>query len=510
MKKIISLIAIGLLVQACYKDRGNYIYDDINEIIIEGIGNHYESEDGIFTIRPKLTTSMDAEAHLIFEWISIDVTNRTFATTRTLENVQIGLGPGLHACVFRVIDTISQKRFEHRFTLRIAEITAMGYLVMQEDANGYLRLDMLGWLNQWYRHLPDVLTTFESDLPPQRGPRKLSLLAKQLEMLGGTSIYVLTETGTNRIDPLNFSTTPQRDIRYAFLSPEFCPPDFIANNIVRRDGATGSAVMHGQDGIYVFNSASNVFFSRKINTIDGVNFFTPSPKIAVSGQHAIVFDDDRKSFYLLQTNLARISRINPTLETLTKFENTEQDLVFLGSNNRYAGNDTDLFFFAILKDSNDDFWFLRMLAPNLLSASRQPEQDMYKKMNATDIDQATLFAVGGEFAQRQLYYAVGGKIYQYNFNDNQSFEVLNLPNQTITYLGFDGNVRHGATGSSMIDAEKNLTVGSFNETTRVGTLAFYEIPDLRAPLRVYADQQTGRLKTFTGFARIVDVLNKNH
>ena len=496
MKKIISLIAIVMLLQSCYKDEGNYDYRDINEITISGIPSTYETSDGTATIIPVFASTMPLnENDLTFEWLSL-TSGQVFATTRNLENTPLGLSGSYHIVRYRVTDQSSGKMFDKEFTLYIRTTYTTGYLVMN-DVDGMMRLDMLSWLNNVYTHYPEV----GFGLPPQTGPKKIVNFSDPVmsSSIGGRAIYLLTQTGTNRIHPVTLSWEPNYNIRYAFLSPDMCPPDFVADNI---SSLSNVALLSGQGNFYLYAHTSNILWSDPINTIDlGVNYYTPSPIYAGYGQYYLVFDSVAKSFYNITVNAARTTKINTALATLTPYENTEKDIVYMGANYAFPGFTTNIFFYSILKDANSDYWLLRSH-----TGASQPvhTQDIWIKMNATDINRATAFAVGGEFFNN-LYYAVDGKVYEYNIADNQSYLMLDKENEKITYLGFVLNTRHG---TDFLDAYKCIVVASYNETAKVGTLEHYTIPPLQQPFVLYEDPVRGATHSWSGFGKIVDVCNK--
>jgi len=529
MKKIIlPIMAIFLLTQACIRDRGNYVYRDINQfefIGFEGLDSTiglasstpYNVEDALqaITLIPRLATSMDTEEDLVFTWLNDSAGTRVIVHQgRNLENFIVPTrwgGPTM--LIFRIRDTVSQKILDTRVHLNVVNPFRFGYLVLQEDAQGYVRLDMLSWLpGVGYRHMTDVLA--DKGFPRQQGARQIRHFHDPVRgaAFGGRSIYIVTdEPDVYRIHPVTFEWVgEQGHLRNAFLSQTHFPSNSRVDNIVTV-GDLSMALINMEGSLFFQAEASARFFSIKLNrTIDG-RFFSASPHISAgAAQRFLIFDDDSKSFYRLDPipdNWVR--EIPARTDSLVSLRNMNMDLVFSQSAALPVGNigasGAEVLSYNILKDANGDFWVLRIVLGTM-------EQQFWQRMNVVSgFNENSIIAVGGEFIDRQIYYAVGGNVYLYNIHNNQSTRVLTLPGEVITYMNFVGNMRHhGPTDGTMgFDGFRFIVIGSFNETTGVGTLTHYRIPEGTGTWTIYRDSRTNQFHQWTDFGLIRDVASRN-
>jgi hypothetical protein len=126
-------------------------------------------------------------------------------------------------------------------------------------------------------------------------------------------------------------------------------------------------------------------------------------------------------------------------------------------------------YLAVMKDpGNGERLLLRLNASGMVP---QPlVQDKWQLINATDIAQAEFFALSTSMSNgNNLYYTVGSKIYAYNVEDLQTYEVFDKPGEKITFFG--------RTGS-------NFIVCTYNETTKIGTFGVYTTPVLPNPFEL--------------------------
>lgn len=494
MKKILyksfSTIVVLLLLQACYKDEGNYNYTEINEVSISGINDSYEKlEREIISITPVLSSSIVGhENSYTYEWITIrknpplplgstPVTD-TIARTRNLTNYEINLPVDNYEVHYRVTDQTTGVIFEEVFSLIVKSKISTGYLVMN-DIDGWMRLDMLSYLFEDYVYISDVLNDVGCELPAQQGPIKTVIFSDQMYSPGNVALYLLTRSGTNRIHYETFHYDSLYNVKYQFTSPVYCPPGFTADNL---DFAS-SALLHGQGNLYNYSRPMGYWWAGATNTLDGgLTFFSASSKYAGSGSGWAVFDEDTKSFYQTGSSSNMMQCYEMPVGTLTPYKNTGMDLMYITYYNNTSTSQR--FFYAILKNTNNEYWLLRF--------DRTYSQELWQKIEATDIDQADYFAFGGEHAF-YLYYNVGGKIYEYDTQTKQTFEMLDKGNDKITFLNFVSN-------SSNADYTKGIVVCSYNETTKAGMMEIYAIPNLNGTFSL--------LKAWNGFGKIVHVAYK--
>ncbi len=180
---------------------------------------------------------------------------------------------------------------------------------------------------------------------------------------------------------------------------------------------------------------------------------------------------------------------------IRSFENTGLDLVWMNLNIQGAGN---LFGYAIMKETTPSSQRTLLRFHVALGM----KQENFEVINATDIDKASFFAVGGPF-DSHLYYAVDDKVYRYDIQNKLTTEVLNLQGREITMLKFWNN--------------DHIVVGSFDQGNGFGTVTRYKPADDNGfgPFTVVMNEGTDIPISYGPesnppcyFKRIVDVINK--
>jgi len=516
MKKNIytSFVAIAalLLLQACYKDLGNYNYNPIDEVTITNISDKYEIKDGFITIQPVLTSTFlegvvtpEHEDNYTYKWFvqrgsQVD----TIAHSRSLNEHALGLAIGLYDACYRVTNKSTSVYFDKTFQISITTENTRGFLVLNEIA-GEARVDMISYFDNLYHVIPEIFG--DIGMPAIVNPFKIVYVQAEHTALtnyglgtpGRKATYLLGSSLTERVGYVDggFIYTPQCNIQYQFI-PGLCPPGFVAENLQSYNNSY--YLLLGQGNLYQCNPTSSMWFGSPVNTLDNTNFFTPSSKYALSLSNGwLVFDEDTKSMYRLMTNASRCNLI--TGSSASSYVNMEKDIVWMGANVLFGTEQRNSYYYAILKDASNDYWLLRTYANTF-------EIEYLQQMDATDIANATNFAVGGLYSL-DVYYTVGGKVYRYNIPLNTSYLALDKSPATITYMDI-GNFSMPPTpavpSENTYDAYKFMVVASFDGTT--GTVGCYNIFGDLTTWTLYQHPVTGETFQWSGFGKIVSLAYK--
>jgi hypothetical protein len=161
-----------------------------------------------------------------------------------------------------------------------------------------------------------------------------------------------------------------------------------------------------------------------------------------------------------------------------------KDLVYFASNRTNATKN-----YAILKDAAGTYFHLRF--------DFHYVQEFWdnRGINAANISQAEIFAIGGE-NEYYIFFSVGGIIYGYNTGERRQFVALDLgPENQIGHMEFISN-------RDIVGSVNMLTVAYYNKNNPegTGTVALYTVPVLNRPL---IEQHK-----WTGMGKIVHVAYK--
>ncbi len=489
MKKIIystlTAVAVILLLQACYKDLGNYDYQIINGFEIDSIKPNYTVMNGLLTVTPEIrdSTGIVTEANedrYTYAWLRYRGANNidTIATTRQLINHPLGLGNGNYSIYYRVTDKNTGVFKNAQFTLIISTTRSEGFLVLN-DIGGKARLDMLSWYQETgestkdYHYITDVVGTPLPDNPSK-------ILVAQTNVWAGQSrtIYVIGQSEAVKLDKAirYYPDSLPYQLVWDF-TPGTSPSGLVAENMERSTVAKfhvlvgqGNAYVHYGSGVMTMAQWSlpvNIYQSRTLKAASQILF---------DYTYCTLFDEDTRGLYRIlgQTGACTPLVRNPIAPCdPPSMQDLQKDLVFMGSSNGYPFALADQKHFVLLKDA-EGYWILRM--------DMNYRQDKWHKIGsiaiseadggfigAKDIDKASFFAVGGIYLDN-LYYAVGGKVYKYNILDDKSYLVLDKSPATITYMNF---INDGASGVGSNELYKCMMVAV--ENGGKGSLGLYRL-----------------------------------
>jgi hypothetical protein len=498
MKKLLIYIllvapAVGLV--SCYKDLGNYSYHPINEVTIGGIDtvNGYTATFGdTLTISPVLAGSLDpaGSQKYSYEWSFFDQ-NKGDQVISTDKNLQIRISqlPGSYTLQYKVTDLATGVLFHARTTVLVRTDVYEGYLVLN-DVGGNSRLDMLSYdvVAGKFTQYTDVLKKMGSSLTPQAAPYKVvcTRTIRAFNYSDSTyGIYLLTATGTNRINSETFDWKPTYNIRYEVTGN--IATDFKADNIIA-DPAFYFITMFMIAGNNLYARTNGLpVYNLPLNKYVGQPPFKAAPYAVGdgSGGPTILYDLDNRSFAMLASATSSSATDATAPDPGGISFPTGGDLLYM---DKSAGG----YGFAVTKIPNTTTCYLTKFQPG--------SSPVYSsQILGTDIDKATRFAVSSN--PEYLFYSVGGKLYEYDLSLRSSKLMLDKGSSEITYLSFD---RFTATDARHVTLYskwgKWLSVGYYDPSGTEGsngTLEQYSIVDANEPLIFQ--------RSWTGFGRIASI-----
>lgn len=492
MKHIQTFIKTFLLVAllaSCTKDKGNYNYQPINDITIEGVDSFYLVDYGHrLQIRPKLTFSKDSQedpANYTFEWIRNTVVGFTgaplkFADTRDLDTL-IKMNYGSYYMYYRVTDKRTGVFKDAYFIIQVTAPSYEGWLLLCDLANGNSRLDMVARRGSGDTLYRDILSTVKSSLS-----------------LTGTPSFVAT--ANSAIPPSNgtmsiFVATSDRGTSLGRDSMDYLPSYHLNNSMVNGIGVsnytgakavlkTYGGLMWAEGDLYAFDF-NNI--AGPVNTQDnGVAKFRASPYMAVSTSYtSVVFNEDNKTF--LRHPYLNSSCLTMPAGTLFNFS-TGKNLLYMDFT-PYNGGEA----FAILEDAaNSKRYLARMTVAGV--------QRYYAELNGTGASSATNFAVSP--TQGYLFYAVGSKIYEYDFSTGKTILMKDYGTRKISlmqFLPFANVAATAANGAFYTNLSRKLIVCTYEESNLIssGSMDLYTVPDINGPIELY--------RSYTGSGKVVSV-----
>lgn len=517
MKKgILYIICTGLLAASCAQDEGNYTYRDISAPTVTGIDaeiNILKNER--LQLSPVIAGEDYNASDCDFEWKVISDNDADTATVigkeRELDILML-LPEDTYRLYFTITDRTREMYWQNVYSLKVAQSTTEGWMVLCAEGDGATRLDMISAVtgNTYY----DLLKG--TGAPEYQGPRRIQQLEGYTD--SDSPFYLLTDEGATRLGTDAFAWKEEYLLQYEM-------GDGSANTAPYEMVTTNHGKMMVADGNFHYSSCMSFIglFDDKAN-----KDFKVAPMIGsnVAASYVAVpvmmtYDIDGKRFmgYVYQKQLMELPESMIEMNELasiannrweknkkegngvsgTAFEEFPQglDYVYM-ENTRYVpgGSGKMAVTYTILAEGEKRYLYGiqlgDMLPPSWGECQSALGKFYYGDLSAcTDITKAELFAFSS--VNRMMYYAVGGTLYRVNLDTRQAEKQFTLPaGEEITRLKFNLFQK-----TKNLNRSYDLIVGSLQGEE--GILRIYRDNDLSG------DFSKIEPEVYKGFARIVDV-----
>lgn len=205
----------------------------------------------------------------------------------------------------------------------------------------------------------------------------------------------------------------------------------------------------------------------------------------------VVFDDNQQAFF----TISGLDHVRPTPVplgngSLFNFQVHKKLVSLLFT--PYNGGE----FYAVLQDNAATTRYLAIF-------NAKGQQRYFGELKGTDIAQASLFAVSGEFGY--LFYSSGGKVYEFDPVNNTNPLVADLGAKNISYLRaprFPLSITFSNSAARIRELTRKLIIGTYEEANigTSGVIGIYDVPAANKPL-VLKDQ-------YSGFGKVVSMCYK--
>lgn len=510
MKFLLNILYLSILTAtflfqcSCSKDLGNYDYVDINKVFISDVDTFYTVKQGsILSITPKIASSeAKDDSQYSYTWLKNGVVGKLSDGPKTVDsvknlNVSIKDGLGVYNYTLRVTDLKTNIFEEKNFKVFVTQETYEGWLVLSDIGNDKSRLDMVSYHLQGNKYVEyeDILKKMNSKLRLTGSPNFVSYFniysqyTPTTSQEGDKSLILI---GTNQIakyvgvDTLNYSELYD----FSVLTES---GDNIAVGQHAKIYDNGSPQNYGQDvillwadgNVYVLAYLRNFFGGINRNMSTDYRLFNASPYISFSGSQAVLFDQDNSEFVWYKGSSESYCSNLETQETL--FKNIiNKDLLFMKYVN-YNGGET----FAILKDKDGDKIYLARF--NFAT------QNYFQEIKAPQLLQASCYEVNDD--QGYIFYSVGGRLYQYDFEKGTNNEVADYGNRKISLIKFQFISTETDKTNRYADLRRKLVVCTYDEADleKSGRMDLYTIPARSSELISISNSYSGfgKVKSIT-------------
>ena len=517
MRRYFIIIAIVGLFWSCYADKGNYDYEEINEISIIGMPDtlvtKFKNVDTL-KVTPLLESTLEKGHDYEYTWLAVLKNGKIdgkfqFEIGQEKDlNYFIDLPLGNYYVYLNVLDKSTGVTWRNHFDLNVITATTTGWLVLC-DEEGNARLDMIAKAGKEEFMVRDLLKDF--DMPNKQGPLKiLCNVNNPYGSATGERIVLITETGSCYLDPEYLTWEEAFDLKYEMGK---IPEPFIPTAIVPVSyNWETQIVLVTTTEVYCKNASSGYIFELPRNNVQGESgTFKVAPFVITSGEDiiyqadppVILYDTDHKRFVQLNLDFTGTSCRVPVVGNEIWSMETGMDFVFAANGRQNSSSS-----FILLRDANDKIWLYGIGSLTYNSFVQLP--NYYYQIEAPDIERARLFAIHPYYYF--LFYVVDNTIYQFDMVSkearkldpiDENGDIISFAGEEITFLKFNP-LQYGYYGSytqeeGWENIEYRLIVGSDSNSENGGIVRFFDIDERM-------DDSVLLHKAYTGFTKPVDIV----
>ena len=532
MKKTVlfSLLILPWFV-ACFEDKGNYNYAELDDIKIEGIPAEIEVLGFVENIKvsPTLTTPegeiAQDDPNYTFQYRlgykgmgSLGENNETWVdiTPESGYNLDIPANytPNTYVCWFTITDNRTNVVTSYTFDIVISSTTSEGWLVLcNEGEEERVRLDMISRLSSTRTEaIYDVAT----GLPEVHHATCINLVTQM--STPGNEISIHSTEGAYMLDA---ETLESNELMEFNLNSFALDPGEI---MIKETPFPASTYSWQVKYFFAFSESGNVYledassggsaYGFPLNTLTAgtapefrvapyAEFSWVRPWSTNYEANALLYDIDNQRFlgFLGTTGFGaevpqQLSVIPDPNENRMFSYSTGKDFVYMEGTRRSNG-----LVYAILEDEAGT----RSIYGINMGGSGFVQELYIDQVDAPGFAQAEHFAFHSQFPL--MFYSVGNKVYLYNLGTKQSKELSNVDGGSeVTCLKFNlyRNTDYTALTNQteeFMNQQYNLIVGTYDnsvEGTNGGKVAFYAVDGV--------NDNVSKIEEYDGFAKIVDII----
>lgn len=471
------LVTLGISVAAtgCYEDKGNYTYSDVDEIEVEFPDDMATMQGSVLTIAPVVTSSINGvispddknyEYSAKIQMYSTNDEGREVAWTEiNPDHTQaFSYQAGIPAKNYMMWYIVKNKKtgVERNFksTIEVKSATSEGWMVLSNNG-----ADKRGRLDIVYTDA-DGNDQVYADIKDEGSPEIFNatqLVYVPSKYVVGDQIFMMSYSGTYRLDRDVLTTTKSNDIRnYEFVTPNI-DETVVWYAIVLDQGAgpdtrlcvTAAGNVYGVHSMSAGSSMENV-----MNTDAKYNAptYQVAPRIGVSeakGSDCTLFYDITNKRFMGAYYSGSAAADSKTLFTLPMPEepifsfDTGLEFVDMCSS---AFNSGDCF--TILQDNSGKRYVYVINLAGYYRATSFKQQAMYTDINAENFNVADDYAAHSQYTF--LCYVKDNKVYCYDYGKGLLTDTYTLPaGEKATFTKFNRYTNPRMMAGTMFQLNKS-------------------------------------------------------
>lgn len=417
--KLVYLSALLALVYSCKKDQNNYNYEVLNKLSVKLDETNYTVvQRDALQIKPVITESLSGSGPYKYEWVAYKTTDipsyaisasnpatKAFKLSEQKDlNAEIVLAPGQYFIQYTITDTKTNLKTFNQYNLTVNGKYYDGWLVMSNKAGkadlSFIRRDDQVFMN--------VISAPNNGLElTGKGLAAFSAIQAQME-----DVNVFTDQEVYRFSANDFALTGKSSALFETNITPISNPSYGVNTI----NFDQYVVSNGNVYASLTPSAGLGRYSDKFNVPANASVF---PYFMTGSKYYTLFYDNVGKRFLQNSYNTRSLLVFPSITG----DDVKYDVSNVGKTaiaiDRGPGNE----YFLVMKDNTD--YYLYSILPN----NAKPAGVMQNMSAMPDIAQAVSFAASA--VNRQMYYAVGNKIYLYDISANSAKLAYQFPANTV-------------------------------------------------------------------------------
>lgn len=452
MKRLIFILAAVAFMAGCYKDKGNYEYIAINDIVATFPADTFRvNRLDTLNIIPKL--SGPDTNRLTFEWRVIGVKDpeeplgigkiMTISRDRRLrEQVTLPAGSQYYLFDFVATDTVTNVKYFKHLRLQVTTELQTGWMLLEQTGS---QAD-ISFITPGNKVIRNVYSAGNPDKPLPNSARDLVSISS-VSILGNLNL-VYFDGGGYTLDNASLQVTGDYEDLFYSKPSVVQPYNMIKPSIFQFGPYTfNNGKVYAINGIY-----ASMLFGTAFTQPDNKGY-SLAPFAAGGLSYGGIFFDQANYRFLYDGGQASTSlKVFPANTTMPfDLNNVRKKMLTMK-----AGMGWDLWpdnWYAIFKNENDDNCFLYTINANGNMTNTPVAAAVQPMLNSPDVHRSPDYLFPNTV--RQMYYAADNKLYLYDMAANQSriiyqfaagenITALKLKDNAITLATYNGNPGGGA------------------------------------------------------------------
>lgn len=465
------MLVISTVLAGCYKDKGNYAYHTINDVMaVTSTDTFRVMRLDTLKINPEIK-GLDP-GRVRYEWRVDPVADPAeplsigkivvLSRDRDIhEQITLQAGSMYYNLDLVMIDTVTNVSYFKHMHLQVTTAFQTGWMMIEQDGGGHEDIGFITPEDKVYHH---VYSAANPDKPLPASSFKLISL-NNVGLLGSIALVFFDNEGYT----LDNTTL---EVRGKYSGMFFSPPAVIQpRNMYKPSIFSYGPYTFSAGKVYALNGTfASTLFGAAFTQPDGLGYDV-APYVAGGLSYGgIFFDQANHRFIYDGGGTSTTMKVFPPAGGMAfDLNNVHKKMLTMK-----AGMGWDLWpdnWYAVFKNEGDDSCFLYTINANgnltatPVAAAKQPI------LNSPDVQRSVDYLFSSTV--KQMYYAVDDKLYVYDMAANQSRMIYQFPageavtaiqmqNNTITAATYNGSAGGGTVYDLPISSTGDISGNTYS------------------------------------------------